>query len=276
MNKIYKLENIKRNMERGMNRRGMSKKAQLTIFIIIAIVIVAVLAIVFWPNLKIIVTNTSTPQAYFESCVKDKAKEAIDLASKRGGSINPVNAIMYGGENVEYLCYTNEYYKTCTMQQPMLKRHVEYEVSRYIEDDVKSCVNSFKTEFERRGYQVSAGNPSISTEIVPENVIVNIKISMTITKETTEKYNLVKIPIKSKMYDFVMLSDSILNWEARYGDSDPLSFMVYYPDLKIEKLKQTDGSKIYILSNLDTKESFSFASRSLSWPGGLGIGEKVR
>jgi len=76
------------------------------------------------------------------------------------------------------------------------------------------------------------------------------------------------------MYDLVMISTSILNFEARYGDSNPLSFMVYYPSLWIDKLKQGDGTKIYILTDLNTGESFTFASRSLSWPAGYGIGEK--
>ena len=68
-----------------------------------------------------------------------------------------------------------------------------------------------------------------------------------------------------------MLTSSILNWEARYGDSDIATYMTYYPNIKVEKYKQGDGSKIYILSS--EKDKFVFASRSLSWPAGYGFGE---
>lgn len=258
-----------------MNKK-MNKRGQLTIFIIIAIVLVVVLVIVLWPRLKTLVVKTDTPQAYLQNCLEKDAGDAVKLASARGGSINPVHGIMFNGEKIEYLCYTNEYYDTCTTQQPMLKQHFEYEVSKAVENKVASCISSFKSDFESRGYSVSVGSISSSTEIVPENVNININAPITIAKgEDIQKQDRVKINIKSKIYNLLMISTSILNWEARYGDSAPESFMMYYPNLKIEKLKQGDGSKIYILTDLTNKDSFTFASRSLSWPAGYGIGEKV-
>jgi hypothetical protein len=47
--------------------------------------------------------------------------------------------------------------------------------------------------------------------------------------------------------------------------------MQYYPDLKIEKTKLSDGTTIYILSNVVSKDRFTFASRSLAWPPGYGL-----
>ena len=47
--------------------------------------------------------------------------------------------------------------------------------------------------------------------------------------------------------------------------------MSYYPDLRMEKIKLSDGTKVYKLSNIVTKEEFIFASRSLSWPPGLAL-----
>ena len=67
----------------------------------------------------------------------------------------------------------------------------------------------------------------------------------------------------------------ILNWEARYGDFDILSFMMSYPDLRLEKQKQSDGSKVYLLSSRSTLEEFDFASRSISWPPGLNFNEVI-
>ncbi len=289
-NKIYKGERIRNNMKM-VSKRGnshfdfkfenqfiKSKRSQLTIFIIIAIVIVAVVLILFWnrigPIIGIGVAND--PQAYLQNCLGDKVKEGINLASARGGSINPVHAISYQGEQIEYLCFTNEYYKTCTMQQPLLKEHVEYEVNNYIQEDVKNCMSSFEDAFSKKGYSVNMGKVASSAEIVPGSVNINVNSPITLSKgEEVLKYNKISIPFKSGLYDLLMISASILNWEARYGDSAPENFMMYYPNLKIQKLKQGDGSKIYILTDLASDDSFTFASRSLSWPAGYGVGEKV-
>ena len=257
-------------MKKMQNKRG-----QLTLFIIMAIVIVAVLIILFYPRLERLFVP-STPPIQLGDCIDKKLEEAIELVSKRGGSVNPVNSIMYNNNQIEYLCYTNEYYKTCANQQPLLKQHVEREILDYIKPEATKCVNDLREDLRNKGWQVSSGGEDISVSILPNNVKVVVSGFSVVKGDAGERYDKIESSYKSRLYDFVMLSSSILNWEARYGDSDPLSYMVYYPSLKIQKLKQQDGSKIYILTDLNTEESFTFASRSLSWPGGYGIGEKVR
>jgi len=249
-----------------------SKRSQLTIFIIIAIVLVVVLLIVFYPRIKNIFVP-SPPYNYLENCISDELKEAVDLVSKRGGSINPVNAIMYSGEKVEYLCYTNEYYKTCTMQVPLLKQHVEREIYDYIEKKAMGCTKNLKKDLERRGYSVDVGKQEISVSVVPNNVRVVLSGISVRKGETGERYDRFEVKIKSSLYNFIMLASSILNWEARYGDSDITTYMLYYPDMKVEKYKQSDGSTIYILSDRKSKDKFVFASRSLAWPAGYGFGK---
>jgi len=97
---------------------------------------------------------------------------------------------------------------------------------------------------------------------------------MVIQKESTQAYDKFVITQKSEIYDSLLIVQSILNYEARYGDSAPEEFMLLFPDLRITKLKQSDGSKIYNITNTESKEQFIFASRSLSWPPGFGFEEK--
>ena len=59
--------------------------------------------------------------------------------------------------------------------------------------------------------------------------------------------------------------------ETLFGDIETTYYMSLYPELKVEKLKQTDGSTIYILSERDTQNKFQFASRSVAWPPGYGV-----
>jgi len=67
-----------------------------------------------------------------------------------------------------------------------------------------------------------------------------------------------------------MLSTTLVNYETRYGDSDQLTLMLYYPNTIIEKKKFDDG-KIYVLSDSITGESFAFAVRSYVFPEGYGF-----
>lgn len=248
-----------------------SKRSQLTLFIIVAIVIVAVIALIFLsPRIKTIFVPSS-PDVELRDCVNKKINEGVGIVSKQGGSVEPVNAIMYEGEKIEYLCYTNQYYKTCVMQVPLLKQHVERELLEYINQEVDKCYEDLKNDLERRGYSVS-GKKDVSISIEPNNIKVIVS-GVRIEREGAVVYGKIEAGYKSKLYDLIMLTSSILNWEARYGDSDITTYMLYYPNVKVEKYKQQDGSKIYILTERESKEKFVFASRSLSWPAGYGIGQ---
>jgi len=249
------------------------KKGQISMFIIIAIIIAVVLVVLFIPRYGLLsVFRAIEPASYMQGCVEDSLREAVELVSEVGGSLEPVNTIMYNGKEIEYLCYTNKYYKTCVMQQPLLIEHVKYEILRYIEPKVKSCMNNLKTEMEKKGYSVSVGEGEVDIEIIPKKIFVDIQADMTISKgEETTGYKQLRISYNSQLYRLLAIAVSILNWEARYGDADITSYMYYYPDLKVEKYKQMEGSKIYILTHRESGERFVFATRSLSWPPGYGI-----
>lgn len=257
-----------------MIKRG-SRKAQVTIFIIIAIVIVAVLLILLYPRLKIYI-SPSTPSLYMDECVK-KELGVIGTMTKQGGVLEPENFISYLGEKIEYLCYTAEYLKTCTMQQPFVRKNFENELANYLKNKAESCIQELVRNYQSRGYTANAGKSSVSVEIVPRSIRIIVNAPVTISKEAVQSFERFTVVESSNLYDLLSVSESILNWEAHYGDSAPEAYMMYYPDLKIQKLKQGDGSKIYILENRVSGDKFTFATRSLSWPAGYNTpGETVR
>jgi hypothetical protein len=47
--------------------------------------------------------------------------------------------------------------------------------------------------------------------------------------------------------------------------------MAFYPDVKVEKKKQSDGTKVYIITDRNTGEKLQFATRSLAWPPGYAL-----
>ncbi|MDO8459507.1 MAG: hypothetical protein Q7S74_00190 [Nanoarchaeota archaeon] len=251
----------------------MDKRGQVAIYVIIAIVIVAgILAVYFfYPNIKTVVVGETVPSTFLKSCIEQSVQSSVDILSKQGGYNEPEGFILYKGEKVKYLCYTSQYYKTCTVQQPLIKGHFEVELSKMIKDSADDCMQQLKTSYESQGYSVSLGGLKSHAEIVPGNIRLVIETPMSITKDSTQTFSELNIDMPSEMYNLLMISTSIIDYESTYGDSEVTLYMQYYPNLKIEKIKLEDGSKVYTLTDVTTKEKFVFASRSLAWPAGYGI-----
>jgi hypothetical protein len=277
----YKLKNtenmvVEKSKTRGVADRS-NKRGQLAIFVIIAIVIVfIILVVVFYPKIKLIVTGEEfTPQTYIRTCLGGDVKSAITLLNKQGGYANPEGFVVYNeegnDEKVKFLCYTSEYYKTCTVQQPLIMSHYEQELSKIIEPKAKTCFANLKVEYEKRGYSVTGILKDVKTEVDLKGIKMTFESPLTITKESTERFSDVEVFLDSQMYNILSIVQSLVEFESTYGDSEITAFMQYYPNLKIEKIKMSDGTKIYKVSDVTTKEKFLFASRSLSWPPGYGV-----
>ena len=250
-----------------------AKKGQVAIFVIIAIVIVgAILLIFLYPKIPILSQNSElSPVAYLKSCITPEINKDVLLLSKNGGYANPEGVLDYQGDKIKYLCYTSEYYKTCVVQQPLIKEHFEQELNTLVHSKVNDCVQSLKQEYINRGYDITLGNIESKTSINPDNILVSITSPITVSKAgASQTFNGFDVQIGSKMYDMLMITVSIIDYESTLGDSETTLYLQYYPDLKIEKVKFSDGSKVYTLTDVVSDESFRFASRSLAWPPGYG------
>ena len=250
------------------------KRGQVAIFVIIAIVIVAAVAIIFlYPNLRIgITTGDFSPNNYLSTCMENSVRESIDILSKQGGYRNPEGYLIYNNEKIKYLCYASEYYQRCAVQQPMIKDHFEKELENMIDPEARECFESLKREYERRNYEISASNHQINVSVVPNVIEISLKSDVRVRKdELQENFDEFNIREDSEMYDLLMTAQNIIEFESTFGDSETTLYMQYYPELKIEKTKLGDGSKVYKLTNVVSEESFTFASRSQAWPPGYGL-----
>jgi len=246
------------------------KRGQVTIFIIIAIALVVILALFFLSRQNISITTSETPIDSIKKCAKDATQEALGILTLQGGTINPQNYYLYDGNKIDYICYTEENFKNCLIQKPLLKQEIENEIKTYITPKVNSCIQTKKTELQNKGYTITSQEPEIQIEIFPNNILVNLnKIELKITKSETQTFSNIKTDINSKIYDLIMISSSIANWESKYGDTEIMNYMIYYPELIINKNPQEDGTKIYTLTNKKTQDKFIFASKSMTIPPGI-------
>jgi hypothetical protein len=247
-----------------------NKKGQVTIFIILALAIVFVLILILIrkPSLGPI-TTPRTPIDTIKQCSESQLDNSTKLIMSHGGSVNPTSYFIYNGTKIEYLCYASDYYQPCVMQKPLIKESIENEIKKDMTPKVIDCLNSAKDSLVRQGYEVDYKAPNISVELVPGNILVNIDSDLRITKGKTETYKSIKMDKSSKLYELSMITTSILNYETRYGRAEILNYMMYYPQLRVEKKKQSDGTTIYILTDKETGDEFTFASRSYVLPVGV-------
>jgi len=253
-------------------KRGLNKKGQLTIFIILGILILIILIVIFMRNddLRSYFTGKS-PVEEIKECIRGPIEEKLEILRYQGGAIEPENYYLYEDNKLDYACYTDEEYKTCVVQKPILKNSIEKELKDYTEKEIISCIGEARDKLRGKGYEVAMKESELRVEIFPNTILVEVDVGLTLSKgDNIDSYGKVSSNIPSRMYDFVMIATSIIQWETRYGDSEVMNYMLYYPSIKVEKKKQGDGTTIYIISDFDNpKETFMFASKSFVVPPGL-------
>src|SRR3989338_1925912 len=250
-----------------MRRDG--RRWQITLFVVLALIIVAIIVFIFaFPQVNVF-SSSLNPGSYLRSCIEPSIGEIKDVLSDQGGYSNPTNYALYKDLKLQYLCYTSEFYTPCKIQQPLLVKHVQDEMKRYIEPRTKQCFEDLKDQYERRGYTVRSSTSAINVSVVPEKIIVEFNAPLTISKQDTQTFQKFAISIDSGWYNLLITSINIMQYESIFGDSETSLYISYYPNLKIEKTRRDDGSTIYQLSDVTTEDKFAFATRSLVWPQGL-------
>lgn len=243
----------------------MNKRGQVAIFVILAIVIVAIILVFFLiPRINVAVSDVD-PSGFLRNCIEPEVEDSLFVLTKQGGSVNPDNYLLYQDEKIQYLCYTDTPYVPCKVQQPLLIKHVEDEIKDYVEPKARQCVNDLKSEYERRGFNVRTDPGSINVEIALKRIEVEFDSPMSVSKEGTQTFQKFSVGIDSNLYDLLSIATNIVQFESTLGDSETLLYVQYYPNLRIEKVNRDEGDTIYILSDVVTEDRFTFASRSQYW-----------
>jgi len=247
------------------------KRGQVAVYVIIALVIViAVAAIFLYSRIKPTAVEdvAASPEKYMESCLKPLIVDEIKARALHGGDIDPEAFILYKNQKIKYLCYTSDNYKTCVVQEPLIKERMEEKVSGSMQSEAEKCVVLLAQALENQGYSVSKTNTKADVMINPDKISVVVNSPMTVTKENSRNYQSFKFDIPSKYYEVLYIASSIVDYEATFGDSETTDYLRFYPDISIEKNQIDNSVTIYKITNFETNESFSFASRSLPWPPG--------
>lgn len=258
------------------DKRGLSKnrRGQVTIFIIIAIIVVGVVVLAYFLFPKIrtsISTQPQTPNEYIDTCIREEILNTIEKISLQGGSYETgeSDSYFYRGDYIKYLCYTNENFVPCVNQEAFLKEHFENEILNNIEGDAGTCLNSLVANYENDGYEAVLNKNSVEANIIPGRNVVIISYKLSLKKgEETQSYENTTIDMTSNIYEILNVANNIVTWEISVGDTVTESYEMENPYIKVEKNLKEEETKLYIITDRNTKEVFRFAVRSFASPPG--------
>lgn len=166
--------------------RKLSKRGQLTIFIIIAILIVGcILGFFVYRNYisNPVVSSVAKPvYDYYISCIEQSTLEAVSILESKGGYIETPNfeagsSYMPSSSQLDFLGTAVPYWfyisgNNIRKEQVPKKSEMEFELRQYIQENLQNCDFS---EFEERGYLVDVDNGSVEVRIESDQILVDVK-----------------------------------------------------------------------------------------------------
>lgn len=251
-----------------------SRKAQVTIFVIIAIGIVLIIGLFFLirsqTGPEIEKNPEKNPEFSLNNCISPKIKNLIREISENGGYKEIRLLRTYNQENYSYLCYTDNYYTKCINQNPMLIQHLRQEIKENIQADVEACFQDLKFNLEEQGFRVDMQAMNLNVELMPSRVLLDIDRTVEIYKTgQNRQFQEFKITESTKIYDLAIVAQEITSQEAEYCNFDHLGYMLAYTKFEIDKIKLDNGDLIYYVRDKKTKEEFRFAIKTCIMPGGF-------
>lgn len=160
-----------------MFKRG--KRGQVTLFLILGVAIIAILALVFYLrdigigiNPKTFLNNElSSIKDGVSKCLDRRGNFVLDVLGQQGGSMNPLRYSRYKGYNVNYLCENIAGQEACASRMFLLS-DLEQEINSAMEFELKSCVDF--SSYTGKAYELNIGKLVVKSEIGLEGVLIKI------------------------------------------------------------------------------------------------------
>lgn len=253
-----------------------NKKAQIALFVIIAIVIVAIIFVLILAMRNAKVRITANPESdvnvrsYIEICSRRAVEEAVDIMLPQGGFINPENYKLYNDTKIAYLCQNIGNFMPCINQHPMYLNDLKKEIKDYIMPKIELCFSDLQIELEDKQNQVDAGLLNLEIGFAPDRIFLNIDRKLTISKqEQVRTFNDFKAETISPLYNLALVAIEIASQESKYCYFEYVGYMILYPEIGIQKFAMSDSTKIYGIEDKNSGKKLNIAVRGCAIPAGI-------
>jgi hypothetical protein len=233
----------------------MKKRGQITIFIIIAVIIIAVIFVLFFVNLKKNGTKDESDNFYssVNFCIKTLSIEGLSYLGMQGG----YDSVPDPKEN--YSIIEVPIYWNLGKDLSPDKKKIESELNNLLKRNIPNCINISGTDFK-----VDSENILINSVINEKNVNIKIKYPISVKKgDITKKYEDFSQNIDSKIGLGISFSKQIINEQKKDSNKFPIGYITDLSDKNNFYFETVPINENELMINLifdkDSENPFIFA-----------------
>jgi len=255
----------------------MNKAGQVTIWIILAVILIAVVLLFLAldeEQIPLIATQGApgfAPETFIQTCVEEYVEDATRVMLPQGGFISPKNTVGYNGTEVEYLCENIGFYEPCINQHPVLLKEISQQIEDHVDSEIGNCFNELETVIENRQGDISFGfGHEIDVRLGEDRIFVDIEKDITITeREDRRVFGGFSFEITNPIYNLATIALEIAAQEADYCYFEFVGYGLVYPRYKIIPYYMSDPTVIYTIIDTRLDKQMSIAIRSCAIPAGI-------
>ncbi|MFH1637056.1 MAG: hypothetical protein ABIB71_01375 [Candidatus Woesearchaeota archaeon] len=251
----------------------MENKGQITIFVILGIVIIALVVLVVMFRGEIYTPATSgnlnskmnEVKRELSNCLLDVGEEYVTRIGLQGGYLTPPSGSyrLWNDTTISYLCYKQEGKRTC-INRMLTEKEMEDQLAKAIEEAFPTCdfdLEDIKPEGVIKSYTVDLPTqpPKFKVDVAQSAVFVEMEYPITFESESggesvsEDKFT---AKIDAPLGELYGVSQDILDAETTIGMFDVLTYVlsktgrytIYpskpYPD-KIYQIKLREGDYFF-------------------------------
>lgn len=254
------------------------KKGQVTVWIIIAVILLAsILLFLFLRNERtepgiVIQGSEFSPEQFLTQCTSGYVDEVTSIILPQGGLVSPLNYRQFDSVNVEYLCENVGFYEPCINQHPVLMQEIKKQIDEYVTPRIDNCFNELKVEMEKRGAGVvlDVGEPEVEIKLGEDRIFVTIDKGLTIEElGNTRVFEQFEVEVTNPTYNLAMIAMEIAAQEADYCYFEYVGYRILYPRYIVRPYVLSDPTKIYKITDTKSGRFMQIAIRSCAIPAGF-------
>lgn len=250
-------------------KRGREQKAQATVFIILAIlIIVMVISLTYITQktssniinafAKLGITESASVENSILECLKETAEDSLNVIGLQGGYYNRPSNGNYDDLGFIFIPY---YYDEGRILQPSI-RTIEKQLSLYVNDNLVSCINNL---YENESFTLDYKSSEAISKIKKSEVEFITDLSLTITKDlASEQIELKNHPINvnSKLYEILEVTSYITDSHKQDDELICVSCVADMAEergLFVDMLDYGNSTTLIVISeNLTSSEPYIF------------------
>jgi len=241
------------------------KKAQITLFMVIGVVLLIILGMVFYIarfgiNIKPKNLDISEIENYVEETLRLSAKHCLNKVGMQGGKNRPELYLQQPYSNIEYAYNSRDNF----LSYDALKTEIE----DCIKETMPLCINDFK-EFKRKGYKINHANLNPEIVLAAKDIsaltIYDVNVKTKYEERKLGEFKTDKIIVRlNRLHNITNTITDLRASQQRDSDFD----MTYLGSIDVDSsiYRESDGQQIYSLadpeSSMDNKQYFFLFSNN--------------